>query len=206
MTISTRPSLKSRFETGDTPEGSDFADLIDSFIALQDNTVQELTGGISGTVGRFAIVSAQTVVADTIKGQSPYFERANDGNIVVVTSASNAWQNITLGVSGFTGSGFSAGSVFTHLTDSGVATVAINASVSFSQTSNNDIKFTVIKDNAEVVKSTQLTNGRHANITAMIPVSALNQVGLAVAVASAASTVTITHLNFNGVPVFWSSV
>lgn len=46
MTASTRATNKGRFEDGDTPQGSDYADLIDSFLSLADTTAQAVTSDI----------------------------------------------------------------------------------------------------------------------------------------------------------------
>ncbi len=94
MTAQNRVTNKGRFEDGDTPTGSDYADLIDSFLSLADTTAQASTSDISApkliattevsspliastevsaSVGSFTIVqvttvSAATVFADTFTG------------------------------------------------------------------------------------------------------------------------------------------
>jgi hypothetical protein len=47
MTAKSRSALKSAFETGDIPDGTDYADLIDSFLNLSDTTAQTVTSDIS---------------------------------------------------------------------------------------------------------------------------------------------------------------
>ena len=46
MTAQTRSILKSRFEDGDSLSGSNFADLMDSFVSLTDTTAQVVTSDI----------------------------------------------------------------------------------------------------------------------------------------------------------------
>lgn len=47
MTSQTSTILKSAFEQGDRPQGSDFVDLIDSFVNLVDTTAQTVTSNIT---------------------------------------------------------------------------------------------------------------------------------------------------------------
>lgn len=46
MTAQTRATNTSRFEQGDQPQGTDFADLIDSFLTLIDTTAQTVTSDL----------------------------------------------------------------------------------------------------------------------------------------------------------------
>lgn len=47
MTAQNRTVLKSRFEDGDAPSGSQYADLIDSFLSLTDSTAQAISSDVS---------------------------------------------------------------------------------------------------------------------------------------------------------------
>src|SRR3990167_1864273 len=47
MTAQTRSTLKAVFETGDTPAGSDYADMIDSAANVADTTAQSFASDIS---------------------------------------------------------------------------------------------------------------------------------------------------------------
>ncbi len=47
MTVQTRTVNKARFEDGDKPTGSHYADLIDSFVAIADTTAQSLSSDLS---------------------------------------------------------------------------------------------------------------------------------------------------------------
>ena len=46
MAQQTRPVNKARLEDGDTPTGSQWADLVDSFVALADSTAQTMTSDL----------------------------------------------------------------------------------------------------------------------------------------------------------------
>ena len=47
MTITSRVTLKSKFQTGDKPGGSDYANWIDSFLHLTDTSAQSVAGAVS---------------------------------------------------------------------------------------------------------------------------------------------------------------
>lgn len=67
MTAKDRPTLKALFETGDVPDGPDYADLVDSYVVLNGSTVQTVASPIifSAAIGTTE-VSAQRVSASTI--------------------------------------------------------------------------------------------------------------------------------------------
>ena len=59
MTAKTRATLKQQFATGDVPTGSDYVDLIDSFVNITDTTAQAIASEavfttVSGATGRFS--------------------------------------------------------------------------------------------------------------------------------------------------------
>ena len=63
MTAQTRAVNKSRFENGDKPQGSDFADLIDSFVAIADTTAQAIQSNLQVVSLIATSVTAGSVVA-----------------------------------------------------------------------------------------------------------------------------------------------
>ena len=69
MTSQTNAVNKARFEQGDRPQGTDYADLVDSFVALADTTAQTMVGDLTApnlfanTKVEAVIVSAQTIIA-----------------------------------------------------------------------------------------------------------------------------------------------
>lgn len=66
MTAQTRAVLKSNFETGDIPDGDNYANLIDSFVSLSDTTAQSLSSSLEAPTVIAATVSAGTAYADTL--------------------------------------------------------------------------------------------------------------------------------------------
>jgi hypothetical protein len=63
MTAQTRSTLKNAFEQGDRPQGSDFADLIDSFLSISDTASQTITSPVvfGGAVSFNGEVSAASL-------------------------------------------------------------------------------------------------------------------------------------------------
>lgn len=90
MTQQTRTANKAKFEQGDTPQGSDYVDLIDSFLSLADTTAQSVASplSITGALGVSTEVSANTVTATTIQGTTV------SGALVVGASASFTALNV----------------------------------------------------------------------------------------------------------------
>lgn len=91
MTQQTRTVNKGRYESGDTPSGSDYVDLIDSFLALADTTAQTVTsfvtfsGGLVTTVcsansfiGNAAAITA--IGQGTVAPASGFWLTATEGN------------------------------------------------------------------------------------------------------------------------------
>src|SRR6266511_3421173 len=77
MTQQTRATNTSRFEEGDIPHGTDFADLIDSFVALADTTAQVVasdlkannfitTGEVSANNANIGNAQITVLQADTL--------------------------------------------------------------------------------------------------------------------------------------------
>lgn len=66
MTAVDRVTNIARFEQGDRPQGSDFRDLVDSFLSLADTTAQAMNSDLSVPTLIAAAVSAGTVNASVI--------------------------------------------------------------------------------------------------------------------------------------------
>lgn len=99
MTAQDRTTNKAKFEQGDTPQGGDYVDLIDSYISLADTTAQSLSSPlvVSGAVGASTTVSAQSVeasaatftgavsaasvVADTVAASGASFTHMSAANV-----------------------------------------------------------------------------------------------------------------------------
>ncbi len=117
MTAQNRTTLKGVFEQGDTPQGSDYADLIDSFLSLVDSTAQSITSNISAPVvvattevcapaGDFTTVSAQRVttsaltVLAAVSASSVFAENVNASAATFVTVTVDSAVIATARVSG----------------------------------------------------------------------------------------------------------
>ena len=106
MAQQSRSVLKALYENQDRPTGSNYTDLIDSFISLADTTAQEMASelraptvlvGASGRAGR-TVVSEQTTVLSSASGASgfgstrviriPASSAIVDMQVQVITSAS----------------------------------------------------------------------------------------------------------------------
>src|SRR5690554_2792419 len=80
MTAQTRVVLKTRFENGDTPTGTDYSDLIDSFVSLLGE--EAITVNASSATFAGSVVMARTVAVSAL------FEQVRVSGSV---SANNAW-------------------------------------------------------------------------------------------------------------------
>ena len=67
MTAKSRANLKAAFQSGDTPDGDDFADLIDSFANITDTTAQSIAGNLTVESLTGTTVSAGDTFTDTLK-------------------------------------------------------------------------------------------------------------------------------------------
>lgn len=65
MTQQNRTTNKGKFEQGDKPQGSDYVDLIDSYVSLADTTAQSVSSPmtVTGSLGASTTVSAVSVEA-----------------------------------------------------------------------------------------------------------------------------------------------
>lgn len=75
MTIQSRTTLKSTFENGDRPQGSNYADTFDSFLHLTDTTAQSISSPITVTTLGATTVSAATVSANDVNGSAASFTK-----------------------------------------------------------------------------------------------------------------------------------
>jgi len=103
VTAQTRPVNASRFEQGDAPQGTDFADLVDSFVSLADTTAQSITsdfraanlitaGKVSAATLSISSFNASSVSGATVLGETATFTSAAVGNL----SASNTIRTVNL--------------------------------------------------------------------------------------------------------------
>lgn len=155
MAAQNRTTNKSRFEDGDTATGSNFADLIDSFVSLADTDAQNVASDLRAanfiTPGKVsaASLSLSTFQASTVSGADLV-----GSNLTSQTSARMAG---TLNVVGITSVGvFNAGGAASF---SGAAlfasTVTLNAATPFACVSGAGIGAAtyVTANNAAVLAS-----------------------------------------------------
>jgi len=95
MASQTRTVNKGRFEDGDVPTGSDYVDLIDSYLSLADTGAQTVTslltlsGGIATTTA-----SAAAVVCDTVTTSAQRVTTLGQGT---AAPSSGFWMTATEG-------------------------------------------------------------------------------------------------------------
>lgn len=79
MAAKTRANLKLAFETGDTPDGSDYTNLIDSFISLSDSTAQTMGSDLTVVDLIATEVVAVTVSAVNVNASAASFTTVSAG-------------------------------------------------------------------------------------------------------------------------------
>ena len=69
MSEQTRVVLKAAFEQGDRPQGSDFVDLMDSFVNLSDSTAQTMTSQlvVPGLTINGAVTATNMLLSGTVQ-------------------------------------------------------------------------------------------------------------------------------------------
>lgn len=142
MTAQTRAVLKSEFETGDTPDGDNYADLIDSFVSLTDSTAQSLSSDLEVVTLIATTVSAGTVSSDlvrstTVSGGTGAFDTLTVAGNVVTGIAGIAKGEIFLEATATT----SIGSAGTYELISGVFSADSTLLQNFSAKSTGELVF-----------------------------------------------------------------
>ena len=95
MAIKSRVTLVATFETGDKPQGSDYADWLDSFLHLTDTSAQ----AISSPVTFNASAHFQTIDGDRISVSSVNAALVSTGRLNVSAASGGAYHIDTLKVS-----------------------------------------------------------------------------------------------------------
>jgi len=93
MTAQTRANLKLEFETGDTPDGDNYADLIDSFISISDTSAQTINSDLTVAGLTATTVSAQTV---NTSAMSATILNISEASAAVLSWGSATGTNLTL--------------------------------------------------------------------------------------------------------------
>lgn len=129
MTAQSRTNLQARFENGDTPQGTDYTDLIDSFVSLVDTTAQTLSSNLIvptliATEVSAQTLSVQTFTTDFVVASAATFTRV-DATTVSGATVNGATMNATnIGATAVSAANFN---VVSSLTLGVATTVAASA-------------------------------------------------------------------------------
>lgn len=77
MTTYNKATLKTFFETGDVPTGTDYANFIDSYVNLVETAEQAMAGPLNTTELITPNVSATNIVTDTVSATNIYASNAS---------------------------------------------------------------------------------------------------------------------------------
>ena len=92
MAAKSRANLKAVFEDGDSPQGSDFEDFIDSFISLTDTSAQSLASNLTLPGVAATTVSAGTVRSDGLSmHKNSFIEAFSDVTAITSIETTGAW-------------------------------------------------------------------------------------------------------------------
>lgn len=99
MTAKNRSDNKAAFETGDAPTGTNYADLIDSFLSITDSTAQSVASDITVpniTVETLLTLEGSTTVLSTAQTSAIWQSAASQGAHKLIGLV-----NITVGTSSY---------------------------------------------------------------------------------------------------------
>lgn len=121
MTAQVRAYLKSIYENGDVPQGSDYVDVFDSFVSISDTTVQSLNSPLTTSNLGATTVSAASIEVGDVSAQSVVTSAltVNDIRLTGAFSAATVNANVV-----------NANSVSAKAANVSALTVLNNASVS----------------------------------------------------------------------------
>lgn len=161
MTARTRASLQSSFENGDVPQGSDYADLIDSCVNLLDTSLQTLAGALYATEVITPKVSAANInITGNVSAANGYFSGSLNGataSFSGLVSAANANISGTVSANSVNTTTVSAADIYG-------TTATINGLIT-GQTANITQRLTQY---GVVVSAAGTTQGTAANLPAQI--------------------------------------
>lgn len=126
MTAQNRTTNKAKFENGDKPQGSDYVDLIDSFLSLADSSAQSVashvtfSGGLSTTTASVASLNSTDIVFVSAAGTKL---DVSSVSAAVVAAASGAFTSLSVNGENVKGAGAS-GAIYTQSPGQTVITTA----------------------------------------------------------------------------------
>ena len=156
MTAKSRANLKAAFETGDKPDGDDFADLIDSFFSLTDTSGQSVAGAMSVQSIVVNTLSAGTGYADLlyVRGlsthQNPYIEAYADTTVQTSVDATAAWVPVSAALTAPNKSAFSVSGHDITYTGSVTANFVIEAQIEARGSANQNVWIAIAKNSAAI--------------------------------------------------------
>lgn len=184
MTAKSRANLKAAFQTGDTPDGDDFADLIDSFANLTETSGQTLAGnvtldGLTATTVSAATtwvdvakvsgaVSAGSVYADTarisglVTHRNPYAEAYSDVTAITSIEATATWTVVSAALTAPNASGFTVSGHDVTYTGTVTAKFMVNAIMDVRGSANQQLWLSITKNGTPV--SGTISRGRHISL------------------------------------------
>lgn len=135
MTAKSRANLRSAFETGDRPDGDDFADLIDSALNLTDTSAQSIASPLSVPSVGTGTVSATSVFANLqyIRGlsthENPYCEAYADVTAITSVETTASWTQVSASLTAVNKSAFSVSGKDVTYTGGATAKFSVQALV-----------------------------------------------------------------------------
>lgn len=169
MAEKSRANLKAAFETGDRPDGDDFADLIDSSVNVTNTSAQSLASPISVPLVAAGAVSAGTLYANVARvgglltHQSPYAEAYADVTAITSVEATAVWVAMSANLTAVNKDSFTVSGHALAYGGSVTAKFSVGAVVNVRLSANTNVWFGISRNgnlvSGSVVKATNNAAG-----------------------------------------------
>ena len=116
MTAQTKATLKGKFETGDTPTGSDYTDLIDSALNTADTTAQTLSSDLTVPVLTATTVTANQVNTSGLSATRALLTTVTANQVMASGVHATRVSGASMGVGTLTGTVVCAATIFVGAT------------------------------------------------------------------------------------------
>lgn len=156
MTAKSRANLRAAFETGDVPDGDDFADLIDSFVNITDTSSQSVASHQTFPSLAAGTVSATTVNANVqyVRGlathENPYIEAFADVTAITSVEATATWTLVSATLTAPNASSFSVSGREVTYTGGVTAKFLVDVQMDVRGSTNQQLWFGVSKNGTVV--------------------------------------------------------
>jgi hypothetical protein len=200
VTAKSRANLYAAFEDGDRPRGSDFEDMIDSFLSLTDTTAQSLAGNLTVPNLGANAVSAGTTYADNAFSQgfathkNPYAEAYQDVTAITSVAATASWAIVSGALTAPNAASFTVSGHDLTYTGSVTAKFIVAAQLQTKLSANQNAWFTVAKNSAAL-------SGAIVKHRAASGAAGLHQVGMQTVVELKSSDIINVMMQVPGGPV-----